>query len=202
MARAWSPEEKQQLQQRLWDRSQQLFERLGLQKTTVDDIVGAVGISKGAFYRFYPSKEELFFDLLERAEASVREGLGAFVWDDSAPAGANLQRFFGLIADLLVRMPFLRGISGAERQQLELRLPPDRVARHQEGDEEAVIRLFQGWAEGGKIRSVDWKALTLVLQDFALVLTRQPSGTRSGEVELWVDMLSRLLAPDEEASHG
>lgn len=202
MSRAWTNDEKGRLQAQLLEEAQGLFERLGLQKTTVDDIVRAVGISKGAFYRFYESKEELFFDLLERAEERARADLGTFVWDEEAPADANLTRFFRQVAELLLRVPFLRTLSGTERRQLETRLPPERLARHQQGDEEAVIRFFQALAAAGKIRVVDWKALTLVVQDFVLVLTRQPPGGTTPEVDLWIEMLCRLLAPDQEECHG
>jgi len=34
-------------------------------RTTVDSLAGAAGISKSAFYKFYASKELLFFDVLE-----------------------------------------------------------------------------------------------------------------------------------------
>lgn len=38
---------------------------VGMRQTTVDQLVEAAGISKGAFYKFYSSKEMLFLDLLE-----------------------------------------------------------------------------------------------------------------------------------------
>jgi len=38
----------------------------GMRKTTVDELASEAGISKGAFYKFYPSKEHLFLDMLEQ----------------------------------------------------------------------------------------------------------------------------------------
>ena len=38
----------------------------GMRKTTVDELTVEAGISKGAFYKFYPSKEHLFLDMLEQ----------------------------------------------------------------------------------------------------------------------------------------
>ena len=38
---------------------------LGVRKTSVDQLTQAVGISKGSFYKFYDSKELLFFAVLE-----------------------------------------------------------------------------------------------------------------------------------------
>jgi len=38
---------------------------LGMKKTSVDQLTRAVGIAKGSFYKFYESKEMLFFAVLE-----------------------------------------------------------------------------------------------------------------------------------------
>ena len=38
---------------------------VGMRKTSVEQLTEAVGISKGSFYKFFDSKELLFFDVLE-----------------------------------------------------------------------------------------------------------------------------------------
>lgn len=38
---------------------------VGMRKTTVEQLANAVGISKGSFYKFFDSKELLFFAMLE-----------------------------------------------------------------------------------------------------------------------------------------
>lgn len=43
----------------------------GVRKTTVDQLVESAGISKGAFYKFYSSKEMLFFELLEDMHTEI-----------------------------------------------------------------------------------------------------------------------------------
>ena len=37
-----------------------------MKKISVDELCAEAGISKGAFYKFYPSKEHLFLDVMER----------------------------------------------------------------------------------------------------------------------------------------
>lgn len=44
---------------------------VGMRKTTVDELALEAGISKGAFYKFYPSKEHLFLEVLEQWYQSV-----------------------------------------------------------------------------------------------------------------------------------
>ena len=43
-----------------------LFTRQGYQKTTIDDIVQAAGVSKGLYYHYYPDKKSLYIELYNR----------------------------------------------------------------------------------------------------------------------------------------
>ena len=72
MPKAFAEHEKTIIRQQLHEKGQQLFALHGLKKTSVDDLVQAVGISKGAFYLFYASKEELLLEILV-------PGLGLFI---------------------------------------------------------------------------------------------------------------------------
>jgi len=51
--------------QRLLQAATRVFARRGYHRATVDEIVAEAGISKGAFYFHFPSKEALFFHLVE-----------------------------------------------------------------------------------------------------------------------------------------
>jgi AcrR family transcriptional regulator len=60
MPKAFSEHEKDIIRAQMREKGKDLFEKQGLKKTSVDELTAAVGISKGAFYLFYESKEELF----------------------------------------------------------------------------------------------------------------------------------------------
>jgi AcrR family transcriptional regulator len=72
---------------RLLDRALALFQKRGVEATTMRDIAKAAGLSLGAAYYYFPSKDALVFAyyednlremeaLGERAEGTVRERLG------------------------------------------------------------------------------------------------------------------------------
>ena len=50
---------------KLKEAAQRCASSMGMRKTTVDDLCDHAHISKGAFYKFYDSKEALFFEILE-----------------------------------------------------------------------------------------------------------------------------------------
>ncbi|HET6794931.1 MAG TPA: TetR family transcriptional regulator, partial [Acidimicrobiales bacterium] len=69
------------------------FTARGYADVTVDDLCAAVGLAKGSFYRYYPSKEELFFAVVEtlgrRTVAALEEAAadaGGFLDDSTAAA--------------------------------------------------------------------------------------------------------------------
>lgn len=64
MGKAFSENEKVIIKEKLINGAIDCMTRYGIRKTTVDELVRIAGISKGAFYFFYDSKEMLMFDAI------------------------------------------------------------------------------------------------------------------------------------------
>ena len=65
MAVGFTPEEKERILILLKQEAKICVSSIGMRKTTVDRLAQAAGISKGAFYKFFESKELLFLEVLE-----------------------------------------------------------------------------------------------------------------------------------------
>lgn len=68
MPKIISEAEKQLTQDSIYEAGIALIRKKGMKHVTVDDIVNAVGIGKGSFYSYYPSIEELLYNIMKRAE--------------------------------------------------------------------------------------------------------------------------------------
>ncbi len=64
MARGFTEREKENIRKNLKDACKQSWTRYGYKKTSVDELCRQAGISKGAFYLFFESKEALFGEVL------------------------------------------------------------------------------------------------------------------------------------------
>ncbi len=62
----FSKNKREEVRENIQKASINLFSRYGIKKTAVDDIVKVAGIGKGTFYLFYPSKEDLLFELIKK----------------------------------------------------------------------------------------------------------------------------------------
>ena len=64
MARSFSEREKENIKKSLQDACKRSWTQYGYKKTSVDELCKQIGISKGAFYLFFESKEALFCEVL------------------------------------------------------------------------------------------------------------------------------------------
>src|SRR3954467_6175134 len=72
MPRAFSERERDAIREQLQGAAREAFRTQGLRRTNVEDLARSAGISKGAFYLFYPSKEALLLELLLQLEEVFR----------------------------------------------------------------------------------------------------------------------------------
>ena len=68
---AFTDYETEQLRKALLKETRRCAVTLGMKKTSVDQLTKAVGIAKGSFYKFYESKEMLFFAVLEGVHSEL-----------------------------------------------------------------------------------------------------------------------------------
>ncbi len=68
---AFTEYETEQLRKALLKETRHCAVTLGMKKTSVDQLTKAVGIAKGSFYKFYESKEMLFFAVLENIHSEL-----------------------------------------------------------------------------------------------------------------------------------
>ena len=145
MPRARTPEERARVEERLLENGRRLFARVGLTKATVADLARGAGIGKGTLYQFYDSKEALFFAIQEREEEAFRSALLAEVESADSPREAVV-RLLRSVSERLEAHPFLRLLLDPETlDALLLRLPPEHVEAHRDGDRAFFLELARKW---------------------------------------------------------
>lgn len=75
MPRGFTDQEKSRIRRELLSVGTRKLLTVGVRKTTVEDLAYSVNISKGAFYKFFDSKEALFFSVIEEMEANIKQRL-------------------------------------------------------------------------------------------------------------------------------
>ena len=100
MPKAFTQQEKEWIGERLLEQGYKQFSAHGLKKTTIEELAEAAGISKGAFYLFYESKEALFMDVAEQAEKRFRQEVLAAI---DMPGPSPRARLFSVLKKAYMR---------------------------------------------------------------------------------------------------
>jgi AcrR family transcriptional regulator len=68
------------------DAAVRCFARRGYYETTIEDLVTETGLSRGALYLYYPSKEAMYLAISERWGCGLEEAIRARLTPDLSPA--------------------------------------------------------------------------------------------------------------------
>jgi AcrR family transcriptional regulator len=136
----FSGQEKEMVKSKLIDAAEKSLATAGIRKTSVDELARAAGISKGAFYLFYDSKELLFLDALEREQARIHEAILARVAQAHSPKDGFVTAVVLMYRDFIAK-PWLLSFTGEDYEILLRRIPQERIQQHIELDDASTRRL-------------------------------------------------------------
>jgi len=150
MPRGFTDQEMDIIREKLMQAGQDCLEKFGIRKTNVEDLTRAAGISKGAFYKFYDSKEALFLEVLERFEETYRVEIIKRM--DQYTGLSPREQVHSLLRDAFTQYwqnPLFSILNPQEYEVLVRKLPPERVAAHLESDDDFVGELVNLWQARG-----------------------------------------------------
>jgi len=87
------PEYKEEAKSRILDAANKVFAEKGYHEATMDDIAKHLGVSKGAIYLYFSSKEDLFEAMCKTAPQAFKEILFSSFSDEANPIQSATQFF-------------------------------------------------------------------------------------------------------------
>jgi AcrR family transcriptional regulator len=196
MPKAWDENEKELIKAALIKEGRSIFEKYGIQKSTVDDIVKASQISKGAFYQFYDSKEALYLDVLDNAQHDFREELFKSVFKDGVSRKQSFKIFLNKMVVLVNTMPIYTQLNTSLFEYLSRKLPEDLLNEKLKKEPEDTNQFFRQWIEQGWIKPVDLKALNGMFLEFVIFIKRENEASVENfdaVKNLWIEMFTNYL---------
>ena len=196
MPRAFSEHEKESIRAQLHERGGKLFEKQGIRKTSVDELAQAAGISKGAFYLFYESKEELLMEILEELETDFRTRIFDFSIPQKRNAHQLLARLFKNTLLMWDEYPLLKNFGKNDYEYLARKLPSKRIQAHTRRDDEFVETFIKRIKREGIAVKVSPRIVSNLMKSLFFVgLHREDLGTVAYEesMEILADLVARYI---------
>lgn len=201
MPKAFSEKEKEVIRQQMREKSKHLFELHGLRKTSVDEITQAAGISKGAFYLFYASKEELFLEIMEQMESELRGSIFEQTRQPKENARKNVRRILTRFLLTYDEYPLLKSFTQADFDYLVRKLPAERLEAHMNRDN----KFFESFVKKVKREGIPLKvpprvAINLIWSLFIVSLHRNEfgEGAYAENMKILTDLVAGYLTEGVE----
>jgi AcrR family transcriptional regulator len=201
MPKAFTEQEKELLHRRLLEQGYKQFSTYGLQKTNIEELAEAVGISKGAFYLFYASKEALFMEVIEQIEQRFRQELLAVV---DLPGPSPRARLFAVLQTgfrLFRTLPLLRFLTDNDYDLLLRRMPPERWQKHFESDRMFLEELISRCQNAGIPIRVPTEEIISLLYPLILTLLHEDDVATfrlGGGVNIFLELVAAFCLGEVE----
>jgi AcrR family transcriptional regulator len=201
MPKAFTEHEKDLIGKRLLEQGYKLFSAYGLRKTSVEELAQAAGISKGAFYLFYESKEALFMDVAELAEKHFRQEILTAV---DLPGPSPRARLFAILKkafSLLKTIPILQFLTGGDYDLLFRRMPPEKFQEHMASDRVFFEELISRCQNAGIPIRVQPEEIVGLLYPFVLTILHGDdyvAKNLSGGVDLLLELVAAFCLGEVE----
>jgi len=142
------PEYKEEAKSRILDAANKVFAEKGYHEATMDDIAKHLGVSKGAIYLYFSSKEDLFEAMCRTAPQAFKEILFSSFSDEANPIQSATQ-FFDKMLKLSASNP---GLSFEILAEASRNPSLKRILKQNHEEYERVLTSFL--AEGRKRKIV------------------------------------------------
>ncbi len=140
---AFTDYESEKIREALLQEARRCAVTLGMRKTSVEELTRAVGISKGSFYKFYESKELLFFAVLEDIHTEFYEVADKALSENPAlPPAERVSRAILSVCERLSDTGVMTFIEN-DAETLLRRLPDHIKAEHYHDDETHIRALLK-----------------------------------------------------------
>ncbi|NOK62839.1 MAG: hypothetical protein GFH23_1086674n86 [Chloroflexi bacterium AL-N1] len=164
MPKGFSDHERERIHAQLLVKGQMLFGTFGLKKTSVENITNAVGISKGAFYIFYQSKEELFLNILEQFEADFQQSILREVTQQNVHPKQRFRQMLQKALELRKTNLFFSHFGQEEYEALVRKLPEEKIQQMLQNDEIFADKLIAAWKNEGIMINSEPKLFANILR--------------------------------------
>ena len=157
---------------------------VGMRKTTVDELAAEAGISKGAFYKFYPSKEHLFLEVLEQWYHSIYDKAQQVLRENAAlPPRQRAAMILKATLRAMRAMPLMH-FCQEEIPLMVRKLPETLLKEHYQSGDEFISTLIN--RSGIQLTVTDGVACAVVKVLFLSLLTAQDVGPQYENAMDWI----------------
>ncbi len=170
------------------DTAASVFAHHGFHQARIDDIVAASGLSKGAIYWYFKSKNDIIIAIIGRFFASEHSAFPALLSDTASPARARVLGFAHQVAsnitaiDATNLLPLFHDFYALAARDSTVR---QAIQHYLASNRTLIAHIIQQGIERGEFRAVDAQAMAeaiIALHEGMILLWSIQSADQRGDL--------------------
>jgi len=138
-----------------------VFPRKGFHQTLMDDVAREAGIGKGTIYRYFPSKEDLFFNILDNGMEEIYNVMLGIERKKDDP-DIKVQKIMESMVDFVVNnRPLLNLFHEIEGKEIMKRAP--KIKSNNKRMLDITSKILKEGARAGKFRKGDYRLWAVMM---------------------------------------
>ncbi|MBN1500378.1 MAG: TetR/AcrR family transcriptional regulator [Spirochaetes bacterium] len=157
MPKGFKEEQIKNIRESLLDAARISFSQSGYKKMSIRDLTGQTGIALGTFYKFFKSKEELFFNLLISESNKLENRIKSLIEEESR-SSSLIEKAAEIILEELEKNKILEEILfGSELKMIFDSLGEEQIVMHKEKSIKMIMDVMEKSCKKESLASCDAK---------------------------------------------
>lgn len=162
--RGFDADERERIRRQLRESGRDLFARYGLDRTTIADLTEPAGIAKGTFYRFYDSKERLYFEILREEGQRLAADIVADSFETEDDPEDAIVAFLTLLCEEIETNTLVRRlVVDDDLSRLMAQFSDEQLREEQAESLSYVVPYVEQWQAEGRLREGDPEVLAAAM---------------------------------------
>ncbi len=194
MPRIFSDEDRAAIRRKLLDLGLRELERGGFRKCAVEELAASAGIAKGTFYRFFPSKEAFFYEVMLAIRDGNRDMMRRALLDPAVDRRAVADFLFERYTTVKTVFDYFT----MDEMNIVFRKLPGKRAESESQSESFLAELLAGMR--GVNKDIDKHIVLSVLNILAMSASNATlviSGDKAATIRYLADGLARYMFREE-----
>src|SRR5699024_2032375 len=201
MSRGFNDYEKQVITDSLIKQGKILFSKFGFRKTSIHEITKNVAIAQGTIYKFFNSKEELYFVILEMKEEKLKEEIHTINICKVNQPKKDIKIILRKMVHTVEQHPLIREVYvGRNFETMLNKLSPELLEKHFKNDSVSFLPLVEKLKSKGFVIEEDPEVIGSVIRSlFLLTLHKKEISVDVYQetMDLFIDLIVDGLIKEE-----
>ncbi|KNF08961.1 transcriptional regulator, TetR family [Gottschalkia purinilytica] len=191
--KSFTVQERRRIRRELISKGRELFKKYGLKKTSINMLTKSVGISTGAFYKFFNHKEELLLNIFDEEEKKFRKKILLEAKKINDRDIKKFKEFFKIAFQIAINSLMFNNVKSKDLELAAKVIEKESLDNLYKQDYDFAQEIIEVWKQKDLIIKVDSTIMFAMIRAIVCAILSEENFSDDKEEEV-IDMICEMLS--------